>query len=41
MFTLHGAIMMFLFIIPGIPAALGNFVLPIECWAPRTWRSPG
>ncbi len=29
MFTLHGAVMIFLFIIPGIPAALGNFVLPI------------
>jgi cytochrome c oxidase subunit 1 len=29
MFTLHGAIMTFLVIIPGIPAALGNFVLPI------------
>ncbi len=28
-FTLHGAIMVFLFIIPGIPAALGNFVLPL------------
>ena len=28
-FTLHGAVMIFLFIIPGIPAALGNFVLPI------------
>ena len=28
-FTLHGAVMTFLFIIPGIPAALGNFVLPI------------
>ena len=28
-FTLHGAIMVFLFIIPGIPAALGNFALPI------------
>ncbi len=28
-FTLHGAIMIFLFVIPGIPAALGNFVLPI------------
>ncbi len=27
-FTLHGAIMIFLVIIPGIPAALGNFVLP-------------
>jgi len=29
MFTLHGAVMVFLFIIPGIPAILGNFVLPI------------
>jgi len=29
LFTLHGAVMIFLFIIPGIPAALGNFVLPI------------
>ena len=29
MFTLHGTIMIFLFLIPGIPAALGNFVLPI------------
>ena len=29
MFTLHGAVMIFLFLIPGIPAALGNFVLPI------------
>ncbi len=28
-FTLHGAIMIFLFIIPAIPAILGNFVLPI------------
>ena len=28
-FTLHGAVMIFLFIIPGIPAALGNFILPI------------
>ena len=29
MFTLPGAMMIFLFIIPGIPAAMGNFVLPI------------
>lgn len=28
-FTLHGAVMVFLFIIPSIPAALGNFVLPV------------
>ena len=29
MFTLHGAVMIFLFIIPSIPAILGNFVLPL------------
>jgi cytochrome c oxidase subunit 1 len=28
-FTLHGAVMVFLFIIPAIPGAIGNFVLPI------------
>ncbi|MFM9996134.1 MAG: cbb3-type cytochrome c oxidase subunit I [Phycisphaerales bacterium] len=28
-FTLHGAIMVFMFIIPSVPAALGNFFLPI------------
>jgi len=28
-FTLHGAIMVFLFIIPSIPATIGNFFLPI------------
>lgn len=28
-FTLHGSIMVFLFIVPGIPATLGNFLLPI------------
>ena len=28
-FTYHGAIMVFLVIIPGIPAALGNFILPM------------
>src|SRR5512146_760255 len=29
LFTLHGAIMVFLFVIPSIPAAIGNFVLPL------------
>ena len=29
MFTLHGAVMVFMFIIPAIPAILGNFVLPM------------
>ena len=33
MFTLHGTIMVFLFIIPAIPAALGNFFLPIQLGA--------
>jgi cytochrome c oxidase subunit 1 len=28
-FTLHGAIMIFLFIVPGIPATLGNFLIPL------------
>ncbi len=28
-FTLHGVIMVFLVIIPSVPAALGNFVLPL------------
>jgi cytochrome c oxidase subunit 1 len=34
LFTLHGAIMVFLVIIPGIPAGLGNFVLPMQLGAP-------
>jgi cytochrome c oxidase subunit I len=29
LFTLHGALMLFLFIIPAIPSALGNFFLPL------------
>ncbi len=28
-FTLHGIIMIFLFIIPGLPAVFGNFMLPL------------
>ena len=28
-FTLHGIVMIFFFLIPAIPAALGNFILPI------------
>ncbi len=34
LFTLHGAVMVFLVIIPGLPAALGNFVLPLQLGAP-------
>ncbi|MBS1260971.1 MAG: cytochrome c oxidase subunit 1 [Calditrichaeota bacterium] len=33
LFTLHGAVMIFLFIIPSIPAILGNFVLPLQIGA--------
>ena len=28
-FTFHGAIMVFLVIIPSVPATLGNFLLPL------------
>jgi cytochrome c oxidase subunit 1 len=34
LFTLHGAVMVFLVIVPGIPAALGNVVLPMQLGAP-------
>ncbi len=33
MFTLHGAVMVFLVVIPGIPAALGNIILPLQLGA--------
>src|SRR5688500_11000064 len=33
-FTLHGAVIVFLVISPGIPAARGNMVLPIQLGAP-------
>ncbi len=29
LFTLHGVIMIFLFVVPGLPAVFGNFLLPI------------
>lgn len=29
LFTLHGIIMIFMFVIPGLPAVFGNFVMPI------------
>ena len=32
-FTLHGAAMVFMFIIPSIPAGLGNFILPLQIGA--------
>jgi cytochrome c oxidase subunit 1 len=30
MFSLHGVVMVFLFIIPSIPAAMGNIILPVQ-----------
>jgi cytochrome c oxidase subunit 1 len=32
-FTLHGVIMVFLFIIPAVPAIFGNFIMPIQIGA--------
>ena len=29
LFTLHGSIMIFLFLVPSVPAVLGNFILPV------------
>jgi len=33
LFTFHGVTMIFLFIVPGIAAALGNFILPLQLGA--------
>ncbi len=33
LFTLHGVVMIFLFIIPGIPSSLGNFIMPLQIGA--------
>lgn len=33
LFTLHGVIMIFLFIVPGLPAIFGNFFLPLQIGA--------
>jgi cytochrome c oxidase subunit 1 len=33
LFTLHGVVMIFFFLIPSIPATLGNFLIPIMCGA--------
>src|SRR6056297_384203 len=32
-FTLHGAIMIFFFLVPSVPSALGNFILPLQLGA--------
>src|SRR5438128_380976 len=33
LFTMHGQIMVFFFLIPSIPAVLGNFLVPLFIWA--------
>lgn len=33
-FTLHGVIMIFVVVIPGLPAVFGNFIMPIQIGAP-------
>jgi cytochrome c oxidase subunit 1 len=30
-FTLHGVIMIFFFLVPAVPATLGNFLIPVMC----------
>ena len=39
-FTLHGTVMVFWFIIPAIPGSLGNFCLPLMI-GQRMWPFPG
>ena len=33
LFTMHGVAMIFFFLIPAVPAVLGNFILPIQIGA--------
>ncbi|MCM2314647.1 MAG: cbb3-type cytochrome c oxidase subunit I, partial [Thermoanaerobaculia bacterium] len=33
LFTLHGVVMIFFFLIPAVPSVLGNFVLPLQLGA--------
>ena len=37
LFTMHGIVMVFFFLIPSVPAVLGNFLIPLMS-APKTWR---
>ena len=39
-FTAHGVLMIFFFLIPAIPAVLGNFLLPIMVRGPRNACNP-
>ena len=40
LFTIHGIIMVWFFLIPSIPATLGNFLLPLML-GHATWRFRG
>ena len=33
LFTMHGVVMIFFFLIPSIPAVLGNFLIPLQIGA--------
>ena len=35
LFTMHGVVMIFFFLIPSIPAVLGNFLIPLQNRCPR------
>jgi cytochrome c oxidase subunit I len=35
MFTMHGIVMVWFFLIPSIPTTLGNFIVPLGDWRPR------
>ena len=35
LFTIHGIIMVWFFLVPSIPATMGNFLLPMMIGAPR------
>lgn len=39
LFTVHGVVMVFLFIIPGFQGSFGNLIMPIQI-APGTWPFP-
>ena len=39
LFTMHGIIMVFFFLVPSIPATLGNFLVPIMIGAQRSGLS--
>ena len=41
LFTLHGVIMVWFFLIPSIPATLGNFLVPMMIGAQRPGLSRG